>query len=122
MSIWVKLPRLPLDCWNSNALENIASKIRKPNSTDKLTSTRGRLFYARVLVEVDASKDLVRTISMKLPTNKSREQPVVYEHEPKFCLNCKIFRHKTAACNMKNKAGEPIAERIETRKIDRIVP
>ncbi|XP_022872936.1 uncharacterized protein LOC111391888 [Olea europaea var. sylvestris] len=88
MPVWVKLSGLPLDCWNSRVLSKIASKIGKPISTDKLTATKGRLSYARALVEIDASKELV----------------VEYEHEPKFCANCKMLGHTTKACNT-NKHG-----------------
>lgn len=93
---------LPLDCWNSNVLGKIVSKIGKPILTIKLTYAKGRLSYAHFHVEVDASKKLVQNIVMKLPTSKSRVQPVEYEHEPKFCSNCKILGHKTAVCNIKD--------------------
>lgn len=84
----MKLPGLPLDCWNPRALAKIASKTRKkPISTDTLIATKGRISYARVLVEIDASKELVRSVAMNLPTGKLREQVVEFEHEPKFCGN-----------------------------------
>lgn len=43
MPVWIKLPSLPLDCWNPRALTKIASKIGNPISTDKLTSRKERL-------------------------------------------------------------------------------
>lgn len=85
-------------------LGKIVSKIRKPILTIKLTYAKGRLSYAHVHVEVDASKKLVQNIVMKLPTGKSRVQPVEYEHEPKFCSDCKILEHKTTVCNIKDQA------------------
>lgn len=57
-------------------------------------------------MEVDASKELVRTVAMNLPTRKLRVQPVEYEHEPKFCANCKMFGHTTATCNLKEQAAK----------------
>ena len=50
--IWIKLPGLPLDCWNARALGKIVSKVGKPISTDKLTLSKERISFARVLVEV----------------------------------------------------------------------
>lgn len=38
---------------------------------------------------------------MALPSGKVRDQLVYYEHEPKFCSTCKIFGHKTDACQGK---------------------
>lgn len=105
LPVWVKLPGLPLDFWNPRALTKIVSKIGKPISTDKLTATKGRLLYARVLVEIDMSKKLVRSVAMNLPTGKFRVQPVEFEHEPKFCGNCKMFGHLTTACNVNKKAS-----------------
>ncbi|CAA2995203.1 Hypothetical predicted protein [Olea europaea subsp. europaea] len=55
---------------------------------DELTNTNERLLYARVLLEIDASKEFVCTIQMNLPVRKLRIQHVVYEYEPKFCENC----------------------------------
>lgn len=73
---------------------------------EKLTQTIGRLSYAQVLVEIDASKELIRTVEMILPTGKLRVQSVVYEHKLKFCATCKMFGHMTAVCNSKKLAGK----------------
>lgn len=59
--VWRNLPGLPLECWNATALGKITSKVGKPISTDKLTYTKERLSYARVLVEVDTAKELVQS-------------------------------------------------------------
>lgn len=70
MPVWVKLSRLPLDCWNLRALAKIASKIGNPISTYKFMSNKERLSYARALGEVDASKDFVQSVEMTLPRAK----------------------------------------------------
>lgn len=98
MPVWIQLPGLPIDCWNANALSKITSKVGKPIATDMLTSTKERLSYARVLVEVDASKEQIKTINIKLPNGKTRNQSVVFEHKPKFCSNCMNFGHFSASC------------------------
>lgn len=99
MPVWITLSGLPFDCWNVNALGKIASKVGKPIATDKLISTKGRLSYAIVLVEVDASVKLISTVQMKLPTGKVRDQDVNYEHKAKFCSTCKFFGHNKFGCN-----------------------
>lgn len=108
MPVWINLPGLPLEFWNKNALGKIVSKVGKPISTDKLTSTRGRLSYARALVEVDASIELVRVVKIKLPNGKLREQEIIFEHEPKFCGSCKVFGHTTHGCTYKKYAAKDV--------------
>lgn len=61
------MPGFPLEFWNPINLGKIASKVGKPLYTDKRTSTKGRLSYARVHVEVDASMELVRMVKIRLP-------------------------------------------------------
>lgn len=102
-------------------LGKIASKVGKPILTDKLTSTKERLSYARVLVEVDESKELVQTNHMKLPTGKSRNQEVVYEHIPKFCATCKMSGHLTAGCNVNTQpaTSKEAAQRKTTKTNDK---
>ena len=98
--VWVQLPELPLDCWNARALSKIDSRVGKPITTDRLTRSKERLSYARVLVEVDASKDLVTSVEMRLPTGVIYDQPVVFEFKPKYCKKCKSFRHGDGDCNI----------------------
>ena len=98
LPVWINLPALPLECWTQAALSIICSKVGKPISTDSITATRGQFSYARVLVEIDAAKELVKFVSFKLPSGKVRTQPVLYEFEPKFCAHCKAFGHSTKGC------------------------
>ncbi|KAL0287981.1 UNVERIFIED_CONTAM: hypothetical protein Sradi_7112700 [Sesamum radiatum] len=57
--VWATLPSLPLECWNPNALSKIGSKLGNPMAMDSLTMNMERISYARILVEVDASKELI---------------------------------------------------------------
>jgi len=97
--VWVQLPDLPLECWNARALSKIASRIGKPISTDKMTLSKERLSFARVMVEVDASKELVSSLEIKLPTGDIYDQLVVFEIKPKYCKKCKVFGHIEGDCS-----------------------
>jgi len=97
--VWVQLPDLPLECWNARALSKIASRIGKPITTDKMTLTKERLSFARVMVEVDASKELVSSLEIKLPTGDIYDQLVVFEVTPKYCKKCKVFGHIEGGCS-----------------------
>ncbi|XP_052206780.1 uncharacterized protein LOC127811107 [Diospyros lotus] len=67
----------------------------------ELTATKERVSYARVMVEIDASRLLVRDVRMKFPSGKVREQQVLYEFEPKYCSACKVFGHSITGCRFK---------------------
>lgn len=71
--VWVSLPNLPLNCWNARALGKIVYFLGKPITTDRLIATKERISYARVLVKVDRSKDLRRSIEMQLLSGKIRQ-------------------------------------------------
>ncbi|KAK4380970.1 hypothetical protein Sango_3012800 [Sesamum angolense] len=96
--VWATLPSLPLECWHPNALGKIGSRLGTPIAMDSLTMRMERVSYARILVEVDASKALVDHVEFKLPNGVTRRQPIVYEYTPKFCTECNRFGHHKSSC------------------------
>ncbi|KAK4398105.1 hypothetical protein Sango_1286000 [Sesamum angolense] len=96
--VWATLPSLPLECWHPNALGKIGSRLGTPIAMDSLTMRMERVSYARILVEVDASKALVDHVEFKLPNGVTQRQPVVYEYTPKFCTECNRFGHHKSSC------------------------
>ena len=95
---WVKLPSLPLECWSAKALGKICSRFGVPVATDQCTALRLKPTYARILVEVDVTKPLVREIMFKLPNGKLLHQKVEYENEPKLCQKCHFVGHLQENC------------------------
>ncbi|KAL0359869.1 UNVERIFIED_CONTAM: hypothetical protein Sangu_0836300, partial [Sesamum angustifolium] len=91
--VWAILPSLPLECWHPNVLGKIGSRLGTPIAIDSLTMRMERVSYARILVEVAASKTLVDHVEFKMPNGVTRRQPVVYEYTPKFCTECNHFGH-----------------------------
>ncbi|GJW27094.1 RNA-directed DNA polymerase, eukaryota, reverse transcriptase zinc-binding domain protein [Tanacetum coccineum] len=62
LPLWVKLYSVPIEAWTVNGISAIASSLGKPLIIDKTTTRmrnegRGRVGYARVLVEVYADKE-----------------------------------------------------------------
>jgi len=104
--IWIQLPGLPLDCWNARALSKIVSKVGKPITTDKMTRTKERLSFARVLVEVDVSSEVVSDVEIRLPTGDVYHQLVISEYTPKFCSSCKSFGHVVGSCGKVSEGGQ----------------
>ncbi|KAL0401729.1 UNVERIFIED_CONTAM: hypothetical protein Slati_4202800 [Sesamum latifolium] len=85
--VWAILPSLPLECWHPNVLGKIGSRLGTPIAMDSLTMTMEHVSYARILVEVDASKKLVGEVEFILPNGVTRKQRVVYEFTPIFARN-----------------------------------
>ncbi|XP_020240887.1 uncharacterized protein LOC109819544 [Asparagus officinalis] len=96
--MWIQFPALRLNLWNSKSLSKIASLIGKPIATDKLTASRQRLSYARVLVEAHMPAPLPDQISIQGPNGVMIKQKVIYELKPKWCDKCKIVGHDTMYC------------------------
>ena len=70
---------------------------------DKLTVHKERITYARCLVEVDMSQDLVQSVLLTLPDREDYEQIVFYENPPRFCPYCNVVGHTKESC----KANKP---------------
>ena len=96
--VWVKLPNLPLKCWSIRSLSKICSLIGKPIQCDRLTATKARISYARVLIEVDLRESLPDTIQIGLPNGQFIDQLVIFESLPRFCKTCNSIGHLSDSC------------------------
>ncbi|KAL2226158.1 uncharacterized protein LOC105160077 [Sesamum indicum] len=96
--VWATLPSLPLECWHPNALGKISSRIGSPIAMDSLTMKMERVSYARILVEINASKKLIDQVEFVMPNDITRKQPVVYEFTPKFCTDYHKLGHLQETC------------------------
>lgn len=48
----IQLPDVGLEYWSLKTLDKPASKVGRPICTDRLTATKGRISYPRILVDV----------------------------------------------------------------------
>lgn len=94
----------------------IASKIGEPIATDKLTCDRTHPSYARILVEVDATKPLVRTVLYKSPFGGVKEQVVEYEYEPYYCTKCHKIGHANEKCEEGDQQKKNARGRSKSRR------
>ncbi|KAL0362185.1 UNVERIFIED_CONTAM: hypothetical protein Scaly_1173700 [Sesamum calycinum] len=69
-----------------------------PIAMDSLTMKVERVSYARILVEVNASKKLVDHVEFIIPNGVVRKQSIIYEFTPKFCSTCNRFGHLKESC------------------------
>ena len=70
MPLWVKMVNVPMEAWSVDGISSMASSLGTPIVMDNMTALMfqhgvGRLDYARVLVEFDATKKLKESISIQ---------------------------------------------------------
>jgi len=99
LPVWVKFPNLLLQCWSPLCFSKLASVIGKPVHSDSPTTSITRLFYARMLVEIDLLAELPSSINITLLNGVSKPQVVLYESLLWFCKKCNTFGHSNSACN-----------------------
>ena len=109
--IWVKLHDVPLQVFEDDGINLIASFIGKPIMLDSYTSSMckdswGRSSFARCLIEVGSVDELVEVITIGVPSltgdGFTKESiRVEYEWRPPRCTLCKIFGHIYEHCTKK---------------------
>jgi hypothetical protein len=88
--VWVRLPYLPLHCWNDETIQNIGNTLGK--FIDRVEPKDGLQACARICVEVDLEKGLPEAINLTLD-NWSYIQKVDYEQFSFKCKVCHEYRH-----------------------------
>ncbi|KAH0644840.1 hypothetical protein KY284_032724 [Solanum tuberosum] len=68
--LWIKLPNLPLNCWNSVVLSKIGSSLGKPLYADECTTLASRISFARILIEMDVTRPLPKIIKIQDPKGR----------------------------------------------------
>lgn len=89
---WVKIHKLPLECWTEEGFSRIASTIGKPLHVDIATAKQQRIDYARVCVEISAKSDLPKNIQISDGCHTA-SVAVEYQWLPPKCNSCKVFGH-----------------------------
>ncbi|XP_009771921.1 uncharacterized protein [Nicotiana sylvestris] len=93
--IWVIFPSLPVEYWTKENLARIASCIGKPICSDRLTAEGERIFYARMLIEMDISQELPNVMLIEEAEGTYMEQELEYEWRLAFCEVCfQIGKHE----------------------------
>lgn len=96
--LWVRLYGVPLEYWTAQGLSHLASAVGRPLYTDKMTASRRRIGYARVCVEVDAAKNLVKEFDLLGDNGQWLRVYAEYDWIPSVCNSCKVFGHSSSAC------------------------
>ncbi|XP_031267085.1 uncharacterized protein LOC116125517 [Pistacia vera] len=92
--VWAHLHGLPYPLWSHKGVCMVFSMLGGPLSSDKTTSERTRLDYARVCVALDAAKPLRRHFEFQCRLSAEPIQITVeYEWTLKRCPKCCVFGH-----------------------------
>lgn len=98
--VWVRLPHLPLHCWNQKSFQTIGNALGK--YIDQAVR-RDQYSCARICVEVDLEEGLPEAIKLTV-AGWSHIQELDYEQLPFKCRHCHGYGH--FAKNCKKKAEE----------------
>ncbi|KAL0911338.1 hypothetical protein M5K25_019472 [Dendrobium thyrsiflorum] len=95
--IWVSFSNLRPHLFSPRILQGLGSIFGRPLKIDQATSVGSRPFVARILVELDVSKQHPDKVWVG-PNNLGYVQSVVLENVPSYCLHCKALGHSNADC------------------------
>ncbi|XP_048498189.1 uncharacterized protein LOC104900325 [Beta vulgaris subsp. vulgaris] len=77
--LWIKLPNLPLNCWSADSLSRIGSLLGVPLYANECTSKQLRISFARILVEIDVTKDIQYQVHFEDANGVVIKQQVKYD-------------------------------------------
>jgi hypothetical protein len=93
--VWVRLPFLPLHCWNNETIRSIGNTLGK--YIDRAEPKDGLQACAWICVEVDLEKGLPEAINLTLDKWTYLQQ-VDYEQLPFKCKVCHEYGHFAKHC------------------------
>ena len=92
--VWVRLPGLPIHCWNSDSLQTIGNGL---GCFIDSADPKGNYSCARICVEVDLEASLPEAIKLKVKGWQHYQQ-LDYEQLPFKCRHCHEYGHFQRNC------------------------
>lgn len=86
ISQWIKLPKLPLHCWNMNSLSRIGSGLGNPLHADDCKTKIERVSHARMLIKMNVTRPLPKSVKVEYPNGEVFEHEIIYNWKPMYCL------------------------------------
>ncbi|XP_039045103.1 uncharacterized protein LOC120184793 [Hibiscus syriacus] len=114
ISIWVHLYNVPLELFTNDGLSYIASAIGFPLSMESVTTTKTRLEFSKVCVEIGVSDVIPKFIDVVL--NNGQETSILVEIPwlPPCCKPCNSFAHSSK--NYKNNPNSSHTTQVWRKK------
>ncbi|KAL0311725.1 UNVERIFIED_CONTAM: hypothetical protein Sradi_5571800 [Sesamum radiatum] len=104
--VWVSFPDLPAHLFRKDALHSIAKFVGVPLQIADSTFSRSMLSRARICIEIDLLKPLVKEFDLQI-NGRTFVQKVEYEQVPQYCSLCKHVGHQDSECYTKGNAPKP---------------
>ncbi|KAL0367874.1 UNVERIFIED_CONTAM: hypothetical protein Sradi_3677500 [Sesamum radiatum] len=112
--VWVSFPDLPAHLFRKDALHTIAKFVGVPLQIADSTFSRSMLSRARVCIEIDLLKPLVKEFDLHI-NGTTFVQKVEFEQVPQYCSLCKHVGHHDLECYTKGNAPKPPPRAKQTK-------
>ncbi|KAI0522455.1 hypothetical protein KFK09_004834 [Dendrobium nobile] len=112
--IWIRMPNLPLHCWDEVNVCRIASKVGTPYLIDGNMFQWSRREFARVCVRINLDEKLPLGVWVEGKLGKFY-QSIDYERLPTFCFNCGKLGHLKEECLKKDIANKQNLQNLEIK-------
>jgi hypothetical protein len=93
--IWVRLPGLPMQYWNTHRFAAIGNLLGRYLEADMSFEVTGYMTVARILVQINLRKGLYQEITIESVT-ETFVQTLDYEGIPFRCHRCHVYGHGVA--------------------------
>ncbi|KAK4286585.1 hypothetical protein QN277_003121 [Acacia crassicarpa] len=111
-AVWVRIPKLPLQYYDEEALTRIGNRIGKTLKVDMNTSCQLRGHFARICVLVELSKQMMQGFLIE-----NEAFYLEYEGLHMLCTSCGVYGHRFETCpQRKNVVEETQGMEGETRR------
>ena len=98
--VWIRFSALNVLFYHESALRTIASAVGKPVKVDVVTTNGDRGKFARVCVEVDLSKPVVKRVKVE-----DQWQTVEYASLQLICGRCNCYGHAQRDCSIREEVS-----------------
>lgn len=96
--IWLELRNVPLQFFNEDGLERIASLVGDPKCLHPSTANKTNLEVAKVFTIIDPRKPLPEAVNVKFQTGEIRRVLVSSPWMPPICSYCRETGHNVKHC------------------------
>ncbi|XP_057803405.1 uncharacterized protein LOC131018712 [Salvia miltiorrhiza] len=104
-NVWVRIHYLPIDFWNPEIISGIGRFLGHPLTIDGASAARDFGQYVRILIEIDMSQPLPKTLLIDGET-VSFHVEFVFENLPLYCSRCRITGHTPTMCRKLQQNGQ----------------
>ncbi|CAM8925089.1 unnamed protein product [Rhodiola kirilowii] len=108
---WLRLMNLPPGMFNQGYIESIVTSFSRFIAVDGKTASFNNPCYARVCVEIDATKTLPDSIWINTGGAGGFWQNITYENRLVFCNRCNLHGHSLGNCR------KALKRRVEEHQI-----